>query len=272
MKNTYHILFILMLLVSGVAGIFVMCYLTPTGGGDGVDVEKVTGISSVVMAENEYYVNQPIELENSKICLKLYDGSQRWVDLQSSNVKNFDTSSAGSFKFKIEYEKFSFDVPYVVTYKTISSDDLEDGFYLNEVIDLNVYKLNFFDYYDQLVQQKSFADCLVENLKTSEIGNFFAKVSYGDFKTEFNYKVNYKRLEMLFTQAGTDLVFSVGDDLSDLGIICYDNFDKAVTVLKLTDNNVIVRGFDSSTVSFGKRTATIYVYGGATLEFEYMVV
>ncbi len=272
MKNTYHILFILMLLVSGIAGTFLMCYLTPTSGGDGNDVGDVTGIASVVMAENDYYVNQPIVIENSKICLSLYDGSKKWIDLQDSNVKNFTTASVGEYKFVVEYDGFSFEVPYTVSYKKIECDKLASGFYLNEEIDLNGYKLNMYDFYDCVVAQKSFSDCEVENLRTNEVGSFFAKVEYGDFKTEFNYKVNYKKLELIFADGRTNLNFNVGETMNGLAIICYDNFDLATTILNLTNQNVIVRGFDTSSVSYGQRKATIYVYGGATLDFEYSVV
>lgn len=270
MKNTLNIMFILMLLVSGVLGIFLMCYLTPMSGGNGNDGNRIVGITNVVMGENEYFVNQPVSVEGAKICLKLNDGSQEWVDLQLSNVEGFDTSNVGHFECKINYGGFNYMVPYSVSYK---KTDMSNNclFNLNEIIDLNEIKLDLYDYYDKIVGQKNLANCYVDGLSTASVGTYFARAVFDEYQVEFDYQVNYKKIELFFANGQTDLNFKVGQSIGGLAVICYDDLDRAVTILPINDENVFISGFDTTTASLFTRKAKVYCFG-ANAEFEYNVL
>ena len=174
MKSLKNILFVLVFLALGMSGVVIAESLFTIGGE--TEGQQVLEISEVSLAEQDYYVNQPLNLEGAKLNLLLEDGTTKTVDLHASNITNFSTRTAGDFEMTIVYGAYTYKYPYTVRYKSIQMEESDFEFELD----------------DLPVEKVSLTNAEIFNFDTSQISSGeTAIVRFQNLTTTFDYSVFY---------------------------------------------------------------------------------
>ena len=190
MKSLKNILFVLVFLALGMSGVVIAESLFTIGGE--TEGQQVLEISEVSLAEQDYYVNQPLNLEGAKLNLLLEDGTTKTVDLHASNITNFSTRTAGDFEMTIVYGAYTYKYPYTVRYKSIQMEESDFEFELDENLEKSSYYLNCLDFYDLPVEKVSLTNAEIFNFDTSQISSgATAIVRFQNLTTTFDYSVFY---------------------------------------------------------------------------------
>ncbi len=214
-----------------------------------------------------YYVGETISIDDAKILVHYNNGTEETLDVDIDMIRDFSTSTAGTFEFVVEYHTLTINVPYTVTgieitEVTLSSPFTKTTYYYGQELDLSggmlTIKYNYGDDTTIAVTKqmvKSFST-EVDSTRTKKM-----KITYEGFTIEFEYTVICRLINLYSTFDQT--TYSVGEELKVTGgklIITYDN-GTPEEIVDITAE--MVSGFDSSTA--GTRQLTI-TYGGVSLE------
>lgn len=228
------------IIICGVASFLLSQFFIPTASGDdNTHQSNFTEILNVELNQDSYALNEPLNVEGSKIYLKLENGGETIVELKEEYVKGFQTKSIGVFELEIEYSGFTFSTYYSVNYKaiTMAKTDYNFSFELNESFDKSDYFVYCLDYFDNIAKVITLEDCLLENFSTSSITSSYrtAYVYFNGLETKFDYEVFY------FASSSNYVGISeiVGENIYEI-LEFMPSKDGYITILKrITTNNLI---------------------------------
>lgn len=219
-------------------------------------------ITNVVMGDykNSYFVND--KEFSGKLIVKYDDNSELIVDITSSMITNFDTSSKGNKEVTINYEGFSTTLNIEVLENTLESISVKDDVVTKYDFNAPLPKINVLATYKNGDVKE--VETKVSGFDPTKVGKQTITLTYEDKSTTLEIEINNTILKIEVIDLKDSYIYKEQFKPGKLLVTYADETTKEVDITL-----DMVSGFDST--KLGKNTLVI-AYEGMTVSKEITVL
>ncbi len=236
-------------------------------------VELVGVALKAPFADTEYFVGEQISLAGNKLVLTYNNEKTEEIDVISSMISNFNSTSAGTKQFTINYFGHIIPVEYTVVAVVATSLELETNFktttyYIGANIDIR-------DAVIKVVYNNGDNDTLpvtidmISNFSTTTVGQFTFLVEYRTLTLEVDYTVSeVVATNIVLSKPFNKTIYYLGQliDVSGAEItVTYNNGHEET----LAVDKSMIKSFSTSIEGESKKFKI--TYSGFTIQVPYIV-
>lgn len=244
-------------------------------------VELVEVALKAPFADTEYFVGETISLAGNKLVLSYNNSTTEEIDILANMISNFNTTSAGTKQFTINYLGHTIPVEYNVTAVVATSIELVSGFtntayYIGDRIDHKTDESDIvIDAVIAVVYNNGTENTLpvtidmISNFSTTTVGTFEFLIEYKSLSVGVEYTVSeVVATEIVLSKPFNKTTYYLGQSLDVSGAeitVTYNNGNEET----LAVSSSMIKSFSTGVEGESKKFKI--TYSGFTIQVPYVV-